>query len=128
MQISFTFFLFLLFVMSFILDFSNGKSTQNGIFSRSVYRTSEKQKRGVTKVKPVSAFLELANFLKRYSNKTPFREYSAENICNSIQTLSFSQSYTMKALDGITHRMKNTLKQRYTVLLYIPTFIYVLKI
>jgi hypothetical protein len=100
-----------LWIICFVLGSSNGNRSRSSIFRSTVFGTSKLEK-SVMKGDSAFAFQQLANFLKRYSSKTPFREYSAEDINSAIQTMAFSQSYTTKALDGLTHRMKNTFKER----------------
>lgn len=57
------------------------------------------------------AYAEMARYLKRFSQKTGFREYGLEEIENALSSLATAQS-AWKSMDGLTHQLKNTFKKR----------------
>lgn len=59
----------------------------------------------------VGAYAEMATYLKRYGQKNGFKDYSLDEIENTLSSLATAQA-TWKSMDGLTHQLKNTFKKR----------------
>ena len=58
-----------------------------------------------------SPYLEIGGFLARFGKGTEFERYSLAEVSSAVESLSRSEA-AVKSMDGATHRLRNTFKER----------------
>lgn len=59
----------------------------------------------------ISPYLEIGGFLARFGKGTEFERYSLAEVSSAVESLSRSEA-AVKSMDGATHRLRNTFKER----------------
>ncbi len=101
-----------LLILFFLLFEVYGKLIPTKASSKKSWRNQEYQPvRNNDEEETLGAYAEMATYLKRYGQKNGFKDYSLDEIENTLSSLATAQA-TWKSMDGLTHQLKNTFKKR----------------